>query len=90
MLNMISIRELHFKLSEAVDNVHKKFDRYVITRRGKPQVIMMSINDYEGLLETLEIEFDPALAKQLKKAEEDMRAGKGKDLEQIHKELGIV
>ena len=42
------------------------------------------------LLETLEIESDPELMKRLKKAEEDMKKGKGKSLEQIHKELGIV
>ena len=90
MVNTISIRELRPKLSKVIDNIHKKFDRYVITRRGKPEVVMMSIDDYEGLLETLEIESDPELMKRLKKAEEDMKKGKGKSLEQIHKELGIV
>ena len=51
---------------------------------------MMSMDDYEGLLETLEIESDPELMKRLKQAEEDMRRGKTKSLEAIHKELGIV
>ena len=90
MVNTISVRELRPTLSKVIDNIHKKFDRYVITRRGKPEVVMMSIDDYEGLLETLEIEADPGLMKRLKKAEEDMKKGKGKSLEQIHKELGIV
>ncbi len=90
MVNTISVRELRPTLSKVIDNIHKKFDRYVITRRGKPEVIMMSIDDYEGLLETLEIESDPDLMKRLKQAEEDMKKGKGKSLEQIHKELGIV
>jgi len=90
MVNTISVRELRPKLSKVIDDIHKKFDRYVITRRGKPEVVMMSIDDYEGLLETLEIESDPELMKRLKKAEEDMKKGKGKTLEQIHKELGIV
>ena len=90
MVNTISVRELRPTLSKVIDNIHKKFDRYVITKRGKPEVVMMSIDDYEGLLETLEIESDPELMKRLKKAEEDMKKGKGKSLEQIHKELGIV
>jgi len=90
MVNTISVRELRPQLSKVIDNIHKKFDRYVITRRGKPEVVMMSIDDYEGLLETLEIESDPELMKRLKKAEEDMKKGKWKTLEQIHKELGIV
>jgi len=90
MVKTISVRELRSQLSEVIDNIHKKFDRYVITRRGKPEVIMMSIDDYEGLLETLEIESDPELMKRLKQAEEDVRNGKTKGLEAIHKELGIV
>lgn len=90
MVNTISVRELRPKLSLVIDNIHKKFDRYVITRRGKPEVIMMSMDDYEGLLETLDIESDPELKKRLKDAEEDMRKGKTKSLEAIHKELGIV
>ena len=90
MVNTISVRELRPKLSKVMDNIHKKFDRYVITRRGKPEVVMMSMDDYEGLLETLEIESDPKLMKQLKKAEVDLKNGKGKSLELIHKELGIV
>jgi prevent-host-death family protein len=90
MVNTISVRELRPKLSQVIDNIHKRFDRYVITRRGKPEVVMMSIDDYEGLLETLEIESDPELMADIRQAEEDMKNGKGKSLEQIHKELGIV
>ena len=90
MINTISIRELRPKLSQVMNNIHKKFDRYVITRRGKPEAIIMSMDDYEGLLETLEIESDPQLMADIRKAEEEMKKGKGKTLEQIHKELGIV
>src|SRR5271170_3583239 len=84
MLNTISVRELRPKLSQVIDNIHKKFDRYVITRRGKPEVVMMSIDDYEGLLETLEIESDPELMADIRQAQKDMKNGKGKSLEQIH------
>jgi len=90
MVNTISVRELRPKLSKVIDNIHKKFDRYVITRRGKPEVVMMSLDDYEGLLETLEIQADPTLMADICQAEKDMKNGKGKTLEQIHKELGIV
>jgi len=90
MVNTISVRELRPKLSKVIDNIHKKFDRYVITRRGKPEVVMMSIDDYEGLLETLEIESDPEWMADIREAQEEMKKGKGKSLEQIHKELGIV
>ncbi len=90
MVKTISIRELRPNLSKVVDSIHKKFDRYVITKRGKPEVMMMSVDDYEGWIETLDIMSDPVLVKQIKKAEQDIKKGKVKSLEQIHKELGIV
>ena len=90
MVNFISIRELRPKLSEVIDRIHDRFDRYVITRHGQPEVVMMSLDDYEGLMETLEIMSDKKLVRRLKQAEKDMKAGKGVPLEEVHKRLGIV
>ena len=90
MVNFISIRELRPKLADVINKVHNKFDRYVITRRGKPEVIMMSIDDYEGLIEALEIQSDKSLMRRLRKAEKEIKAGKGVSLEEVHKKLGII
>ncbi len=90
MVNFISIRELRPKLSNVLKRIHNKFERYVITRKGKPEAILLSVEDYESMVETLEIESDKALMKRLKKAEKDLRAGKGTTLAEIHKELGLV
>ena len=90
MVNFISVRELRPKLSDVIVKIHDKFDRYVITRRGKPEVVMMSIDDYESLVETLEIQSDKELMKRLKKAEQDLKQGKGISLKKIHKELKLV
>jgi len=90
MVNTISVRELRPKLSQVIDNIHKKFDRYVITRRGKPEVIMMSMDDYEGLLETLEIESDPKWMADIREAQEGMKKGEGVSLEEARRRLGVV
>lgn len=90
MVHTISVRELRPRLSKVIDDIHKKFDRYVITKRGKPEVVMLSIDDYEGLLETLEIESNPQLVKRLKKAQEDVKKGRTVSLEEARRMLGIV
>ena len=90
MVNMISIRELRPELSNVVRRIHDKFDRYVITKKGKPEVVMMSIEDYESILETLEIQSDKQLMKRIRKAEKDLKAGKGVSLEEIHKKLNVL
>ena len=90
MVNTISARELRPKLADVLEAIHSRFDRYVITRHGKPEVVMMSIEDYESILETLEIQSDKALMRRIKQAEKDFKAGKGTPLEKAKKELGLV
>ena len=51
---------------------------------------MMSVEDYESLLETLDTLSDSRLMGRIKKAESDIKRGKVKALEKIEKEMGIV
>lgn len=90
MIKSISVRELRPNISKVMSDIHERFDRYLVSRRGKPQAVMMSIEDYESLLETIDIESDKKLMQRLKKADKEMSQGKGKTLEQLHKELRFV
>lgn len=51
---------------------------------------MLSVLDYESLLEIIEIQSDKPLMKRIRKAENDLQKGKGVDLEILKKELKIV
>jgi prevent-host-death family protein len=73
-----------------MDRVSKYFDRCVITRHGEPEAVIMSIEDYESILETMEIQADKSLVRRLKKADEEVRQGRGTTLEEARKELGLV
>jgi antitoxin YefM len=90
MIKRISIRELRPNISKVMTNIHQRFDRYIVSRRGKPEVLMMSIEDYEGWMETMEIQSDPELVKDIKQAEKEIAEGKGTSLDDLHRELGIV
>ena len=59
MVNTLSVKELRPELPKVIDKIDGKLDRYVITKRGKPVVVMLSIDDYESLMETLDILADP-------------------------------
>ena len=90
MVNTISIRELRPKLADILKYVHERFDRYIITKRGRPEAVIMSIEDYESILETMEIQSDKTLMRRLKRAEKDIKNKKGAPLENVRKELGLV
>lgn len=51
------------------------FSRYVITYRGKPEAVMMSAEEFDGWLETLEITQSPSWRKALTQARREDRAG---------------
>jgi PHD/YefM family antitoxin component YafN of YafNO toxin-antitoxin module len=60
-----------------------------VTRRGKPVMAVLPYELYESMLETLAVLADPDLLAQLRKAEEQISAGKAKTLAQAEKELGL-
>ncbi len=53
----------------------------ITTKSG--DVIMISQEDYESLLETLELLSTPGMLKSIKEAKEDIKAGRTKSLKEI-------
>ena len=47
----------------------------MITRSGRPSAVLLSIDEYEGLLETLEILADSELSTAVKQGLEDIESG---------------
>jgi prevent-host-death family protein len=90
MVNMITLKALRPGLPEVIERIDAKFDRYVVTRRGKPVCVMMSVEDYEAMVETMEILSDKPLVKRIRKAEADYKAGKAVPLGMALKELEHV
>lgn len=90
MTTVIPLTELRPKLPEVVEHVSKYLDRFIITRRGKPEAVILSEEDYESLLETLDILSDQKLVKEIRDAYLDLKKGKGISWEQAKKKLGYV
>ncbi|MFC1679593.1 type II toxin-antitoxin system Phd/YefM family antitoxin [Elusimicrobiota bacterium] len=88
MTRHISIKELRPNLPKIMDAVDKRLDRYVVTKRGKPVAVVLSPDDFEGLLETLDILEDKAGLKRLRKAKRELSEGKTRSLDEIRRSLG--
>ncbi len=54
------------KLSEVVDRVEREHDRVTITRNGRPVAMIVSLDDIEGLEETLAILSDKRLMRKVR------------------------
>ncbi|MBI2619865.1 MAG: type II toxin-antitoxin system Phd/YefM family antitoxin [Ignavibacteriales bacterium] len=51
----IPVTEAKQRFTEIVKGTERYFDRYLVTKNGKEAAIVMSIEEYEGLLETLDV-----------------------------------
>ena len=87
MVNTISLKELRPKLPAVIKDIDGKLDRYIVTKRGKPVAIMMSPDDYEGLLETIEIFSDKETAGRIKKAKEELKKDRTVSLEELRRKI---
>ena len=68
------------RLSEVVERLEREHGRVVITKHGRPAAVVMSIEDLEGLEETLDILSDAKLLRRIRKAEAEVAAGEAEEL----------
>ena len=90
MNRTIALKELRPDLPKVADAIEEKFDRYIVTRRGKPVMMMINPEDYEGLIETIEILQDRSALRRIRKARKEAKAGKTISLEALRKRLEHV
>ncbi|TNF70575.1 MAG: type II toxin-antitoxin system Phd/YefM family antitoxin [Acidobacteria bacterium] len=83
----VSLTDLRPRLSELLTRAHEDFDRFVITRHGRAEAVLLSSEEFEGLMETLEILADSKLLERLVEADEELAAGGGHSLDDIRREL---
>lgn len=78
---MTPLTEARNRLSEIVDDVVATGSDFVITKHGRPSAVVIGYNEYESLLETLNILSDRDTMAYLAQAEADMTAGNLLDLD---------
>lgn len=80
---VITLDALQGQLPEAVERAHDLFDRFVITHRGRAEAVLLSVEELEGLLETLEILSNPELVRELALASQELHEGGGEPLADV-------
>lgn len=87
MTQTITLKELRPMLPKVVDSIDKKMERYVVTRHGKPVLVMLSTEDYEALIETLDILADPEAKKGIRRGIKDAGQGRTRSWQEIKHSL---
>ncbi|MBI4384973.1 MAG: type II toxin-antitoxin system Phd/YefM family antitoxin [Nitrospinae bacterium] len=72
-------------LSRLVKEVEEGYDRFVITRNGEEKAVLMSAEEYEGWIETLDIQTHREETRAIARAKKQVRRGQTVSLEDFKK-----
>jgi antitoxin YefM len=70
------VTETRENLSEILDQVVATGQEYVITKHGRPMAVLLSFDEYESLVETLNVLSDDEAMEALAEADEDVAEGR--------------
>jgi len=83
MARIVPFTDARARLSDLLDLVESEQEHVVITRQGKPVAIVMSVDEWESWEETVDILSDPEAMDALRESEEDVKAGRLVDLDEV-------
>ena len=78
-----SLRTVKDQFSEFIDRVEREHERVTITKNGRPAAVLISVEDLEGLEETLEILSDPTALAEIRAGEAAIAAGDSIDGDEL-------
>ncbi len=85
----IPLADAKARLSAVMDEIRDTHERVVITRNGRPEVIMLAVADLEALEETLDLLSTPGAVEQIRQAEADIAAGEAIGADELRRAFAV-
>lgn len=82
-----SLASVKAHFSRVIDEVAGTHERVTVTRNGSPVAVILAVEDYESLVETLEILSDPKAMGEIRQAEAQMNDGEVYDEAEVRAAL---
>ncbi len=74
-MTTLPLAEARNNLSKIVDEVERTHDAITITRNGRPSAVVISVDDYESMMETFALLDSPEEQASLAQAKEEYERG---------------
>ncbi|MDA1337522.1 MAG: type II toxin-antitoxin system Phd/YefM family antitoxin [bacterium] len=84
----ISVTEARKRIFEIIEDVQKPDTYYTLTEKGRPKAVVLSYEQFDDLLDDLDIYSDPDLQKAIEDAEKEIARGDTISWDELKKELG--
>ncbi len=85
----IGVHELRKELTHLLETVHKEGADIVVTQQGKPVAVLLDIERYLEMRETIRDLSDPSYIQDLITARRETDQGKGTPAEEVYREAGL-
>lgn len=92
-MTTLPLAEVRANLSKLVDEAVRTHQRVEVTKNGRRAAVLISADDYDSLIETLEILGDREAMEAIREADADIAAGRVYPLNEVKAELrarGII
>lgn len=86
-MTTIPLAEARARLSKLVDDAIRTHERVEVTRNGRRAAVILSADDYDSIMETLDILADRDAMAELREAETELAAGQGSPLDDVMAEM---
>lgn len=85
----LTVSDARTNLYDMMEEVRKYLRRFIITHHGKPQAVLLPVEDLESWEETLDILSNKKLMRDIRQAEKDYKAGRFYTLEEVENRLKL-
>lgn len=89
MYRFITLKELRPNLPGVIERVDSRLDRYVVAKHGHPVAILMALDDFESLLETLNEQEDRENMKRIRKGIKESKTGRTVDWKKVKRKYNL-
>ena len=79
----IPVTKAKSRLLSIIRKIESSDDTVAITKKGVPEAVILSMNKFEGLVETLEVLSDVNAMKSIRKSIIEAREGKWLDFDEV-------
>ena len=82
-MEAISVTDARTRLPELVEDVASHLSEYVITKHGRAHAVLVSAEEHEALLDTLEILSDSAAVERVRAGLEELAKGETVSFDEV-------
>lgn len=88
-MHILPISKVKDKLNEFVDSVALTHDQVTITKNGSPAAVLVGVDEWESLQETLFWLSQPGIQEDIARARDELAAGATASEDEVRAEFGV-